>query len=134
MRTMHFLDSSDMKGRSQKCNYVLIIFTIRMKKKTYFFITLSHHLGVHYWYNMTEDMSCERIFPIFLLFNGGRLNAFGFAFATNITDSEKRFEHPPQNAYGVCNPNLPKPTNQLNFSCLASCILFIVVETLQLCK
>ncbi|KAK3104840.1 hypothetical protein FSP39_011415, partial [Pinctada imbricata] len=52
-------------------------------------------MGVHYWYNTRLDMPCEEFFPMFLLYNGGVLNAFGWAFQGDLTSP--RVEHPPQN-------------------------------------
>ncbi|XP_069140438.1 uncharacterized protein [Argopecten irradians] len=49
-------------------------------------------MGVHYWYDIKEDMSCDDFFPVFLLYNSGRLNAFGWAVATDV--KSKRMEHP----------------------------------------
>ena len=59
--------------------------------------------GVHYWYNTSQDMSCNDFYPMFLLYNDGVLNAFGWAFGMNLESSE-RFEHPPESSYDVsCN-------------------------------
>ncbi|XP_022290234.1 uncharacterized protein LOC111101877 [Crassostrea virginica] len=49
-------------------------------------------MGVHYWLDATQDMSCDRFFPVFLLYNGGVLNAFGWAFQADLSSS--RYEHP----------------------------------------
>ena len=56
--------------------------------------------GLHYWYNVRKDMDCNEFFPVFLLYNDGVLNAFGWAFGLNIQTSS-RFEHPPQTIYNV---------------------------------
>ncbi|CAG2202124.1 unnamed protein product [Mytilus edulis] len=53
-------------------------------------------MGLHYWYNIRKDMSCDEFYPSFLLYNGGKLNAFGWAFIADLTSS--RLEHPPQSA------------------------------------
>ncbi|XP_060065158.1 uncharacterized protein LOC132545493 [Ylistrum balloti] len=50
-------------------------------------------MGEHYWYNVTSDMNCDDFFPVFLLYNKGRLNAFGWALGTPMTSN--RTEHPP---------------------------------------
>ncbi|OWF54730.1 uncharacterized protein LOC110441365 [Mizuhopecten yessoensis] len=52
-------------------------------------------MGVHYWYNVKVDMSCDDFFPVFLLYNGGKLNAFGWALGTDM--ASPRMEHPPKN-------------------------------------
>ena len=44
-------------------------------------------------------MSCDNFFPVFLLYNDGVLNAFGWAFGMNI--QADRFEHPPQATFSV---------------------------------
>jgi len=52
-------------------------------------------MGVHYWYNFTADTACDAIFPVFLLYNGGSLNAWGWVFPTNpVEDGGNRFENP----------------------------------------
>lgn len=55
--------------------------------------------GVHYWYAATRDMSCDNFFPVFLLYNGGVLNAFGWAFQADLSSS--RFEHPTTSSFAV---------------------------------
>jgi len=50
-------------------------------------------MGQHYWYNSSPAMDCDDLFPIFLLYNQGILNGFGFATGTDITSSN--VEHPP---------------------------------------
>ena len=49
-------------------------------------------MGQHYWWNIRADMPCEEFFPVFLLYNSGKLNAFGFAFQGDF--SSPRYEHP----------------------------------------
>ncbi|XP_033756817.1 uncharacterized protein LOC117339372 [Pecten maximus] len=48
-------------------------------------------MGVHYWYNINANMSCDDFFPVFLLYNRGWLNGFGWAIGTDI--SSPRMEH-----------------------------------------
>lgn len=57
-------------------------------------------LGVHYWYNTRKDMSCDEFYPVFLLYNGGQLNAFGWAFQAPMTSPH--MEHPPKSTIKVC--------------------------------
>lgn len=64
-----------------------------------FIFDMLYTTGVHYWYNITESMNCDNFFPAFLLYNGGRLNAFGWAMV--IEQSSKRFEHPPHSSFSV---------------------------------
>ena len=59
-------------------------------------------VGHHYWYNLTSDTSCDDIWPMFLLYNKGELNAFGWAFQ-ELYDSP-RYEHPTSKILRVsCN-------------------------------
>lgn len=51
-------------------------------------------MGVHYWYNIRKNMSCDEFYPVFLLYNGGQLNAFGWAFQAPMTSPH--MEHPPK--------------------------------------
>ena len=44
-------------------------------------------------------MSCDDFFPAFLLYNGGKLNAFGWA-TLGYFESD-RYEHPPKFVLGV---------------------------------
>jgi hypothetical protein len=44
-------------------------------------------------------MNCEDFFPAFLLYNGGKLNAFGWATMGDFKSN--RYEHPPSFALGV---------------------------------
>jgi len=44
-------------------------------------------MGKHYWYKLTPDMDCSTIFPFFLLYNSGDLNAFGFFIPTQATSA-----------------------------------------------
>ena len=57
--------------------------------------------GQHYWYNVTSDMSCEDFWPMFLLYNGGELNAFGWAFQGDL--NSPRYEKPTPDVLGVTN-------------------------------
>jgi len=64
-------------------------------------------MGMHYWYDVRDTMDCDDIFPVFLLYNKKRLNAFGWAFNPNY-DSSYRWEHPQQSAFKHFLP-LPFP-------------------------
>ncbi|KAK3599387.1 hypothetical protein CHS0354_036398 [Potamilus streckersoni] len=63
-------------------------------------------MGVHYWYNLRADMPCNEFFPVFLLYNEGELNAFGWALGTNIAGTQ-RLEHPPQSSYSKFMETVP---------------------------
>ena len=53
-------------------------------------------MGVHYWANVngqvTVDMNADDFVPIFLQYNKGELNGFGWGFNGNLTST--RYEHP----------------------------------------
>ena len=53
-------------------------------------------MGTHYWRDMTVDMDCDDTYPIFLLYNGGALDAWGIALAHSDRPylSSYRWEHP----------------------------------------
>ncbi|KAL4223546.1 hypothetical protein ACF0H5_017017 [Mactra antiquata] len=56
-------------------------------------------MGMHYWYNIRSNMTCDEFFPVFLMYNDGLLNSFGWALGMNIETSEF-LEHPPPTSYG----------------------------------
>eukprot|EP00058_Branchiostoma_floridae_P022839 XP_002608329.1 hypothetical protein BRAFLDRAFT_89333 [Branchiostoma floridae] len=49
-------------------------------------------MGQHYWYDTSADMDCEDFFPVFLLYNSGRLNGFGWNINADL--NSPRYEHP----------------------------------------
>lgn len=55
-------------------------------------------MGVHYWASLSgpinESTQADDFVPIFLLFNRGRLNGFGWLFNADL--KSPRYEHPPQ--------------------------------------
>lgn len=66
-------------------------------------------MGVHYWASLsgkvTKDTDPDDFFPVFLLYNKGKLNAFGWAFNANLTS--KRFEHPSETAFPLILKDVP---------------------------
>jgi len=51
-------------------------------------------MGQHYWYDISQDLSCDDLFPAFLLYNTkGQL--FGWGFVSDANVPGKRVEHPP---------------------------------------
>ena len=56
--------------------------------------------GDHYWYNITEDIDCDDIFPIFALYQDGTMVAFGWSFSKSYSNSD-RWEHPVRPLFGV---------------------------------
>ncbi|KAK3609730.1 hypothetical protein CHS0354_011422 [Potamilus streckersoni] len=63
-------------------------------------------MGVHYWNNLHVDMPCNELFPVFLLYNKGNLNAFGWALQTNVPGTQ-RLEHPPPSSYSLFMKTVP---------------------------
>ncbi|KAK3104454.1 hypothetical protein FSP39_002394 [Pinctada imbricata] len=63
-------------------------------------------MGKHYFHALSLDMSCDHFFPVFLLYNGGNLDAFGWAFKANI--QSPRAEHPPNNTIAVVMDPVPR--------------------------
>ena len=54
---------------------------------------IAHFTGQHYWYDVSKKMDCQDFFPVFLLYNDGLLNGFGWATSGNL--ESKYVEHPP---------------------------------------
>ncbi|OWF54729.1 uncharacterized protein LOC110441354 [Mizuhopecten yessoensis] len=55
-------------------------------------------MGMHYWYDVKADMSCDDFFPVFLLYNHGKLNAFGWALGRAMDTTRYPYlEHPSGN-------------------------------------
>ena len=52
-----------------------------------------YSMGMHYWYDTSLNMSCDDFFPSFILYNKGKLNAFGWAVGADMNTN--RVEHPP---------------------------------------
>jgi len=63
-------------------------------------------MGKHYWYDISKDMNCDNTFPVFLLYNSGRLNGFGWAFNPNY-DNSPRWEHPTRTVFGAFMKEVP---------------------------
>ncbi|CAF3709047.1 unnamed protein product [Rotaria sp. Silwood1] len=57
-------------------------------------------MGVHYWYDNRLDNKCDEIFPVFLLYNKGKLTGFGWGLAGKY-DYSKRTESVPYGAVSV---------------------------------
>ncbi|KAL5022531.1 hypothetical protein ScPMuIL_001686 [Solemya velum] len=51
-------------------------------------------MGVHYWYNNSREIPCDEFLPVFPMYNGGKLNAFGWVFFAK-PDFSKWAEFPP---------------------------------------
>jgi len=69
-----------------------------------------YSMGVHYWYDVSLNMTCDDFFPSFILYNKGKLNAFGWAVGADMTSH--RVEHPPHSV--ISQFMTPTPTCLLN--------------------
>ncbi|XP_032217785.1 uncharacterized protein LOC116601181 [Nematostella vectensis] len=49
-------------------------------------------MGQHYWYNISNNMNCEDFYPVFIMYNGGELNGFGWNIQKDL--KSLRYEHP----------------------------------------
>ncbi|KAK6170277.1 hypothetical protein SNE40_018704 [Patella caerulea] len=63
-------------------------------------------MGVHYWYDARTDTDCNAFFPVFLLYNRGKLNGFGWAFTTDLTSP--RYEHPDPSVFKAFITEVPE--------------------------
>eukprot|EP01099_Mayorella_cantabrigiensis_P004419 TRINITY_DN331_c0_g1_i2.p1 TRINITY_DN331_c0_g1~~TRINITY_DN331_c0_g1_i2.p1 ORF type:complete len:288 (-),score=67.30 TRINITY_DN331_c0_g1_i2:134-997(-) len=68
-------------------------------------------MGKHYWYNLTATTDCNYLYPVFLLYNNGDLDSFGWVIGKLPEESGPRWEHPygnqlklflPENAQPAC--------------------------------
>jgi hypothetical protein len=64
--------------------------------------------GEHYWYELRVNMALDEFYPAFLLYNSGKLNAFGWALNVNLNSS--RYEHPTPSVFGVSQAFHPSST------------------------
>merc|ERR1711872_188210 len=48
--------------------------------------------GTYHWYNVSRDMDCEMMYPVFALYSKGKLNAFGWSLKGYFND--EKFDHP----------------------------------------
>ncbi|KAJ8317107.1 hypothetical protein KUTeg_005011 [Tegillarca granosa] len=87
-------------------------------------------MGMHYWYNTRQDMSCDDFFPVFLLYNGGKLNAFGWAINADL--SSPHLEHPPTSTFTAFMD--PVPSCLYNAGPLATLHIYLTGKpALDLC-
>jgi hypothetical protein len=64
------------------------------------------YLGIHYWYDNRLDANCDTFFPVFLLYNKGKLTGFGWV-AFGKFEYTKRTEFPPLAAITVSLKKFP---------------------------
>ncbi|XP_060066698.1 uncharacterized protein LOC132546979 [Ylistrum balloti] len=86
-------------------------------------------MGVHYWYDVESDMPCDDFFPVFLLYNRGRLNAFGWAIGMDMTSP--RMEHPPHDVIQTFMN--PVPQCLLNIPRLSTMHIYMANPLLNFC-
>ncbi|XP_050394540.1 uncharacterized protein LOC126812282 [Patella vulgata] len=63
-------------------------------------------MGRHYWYDLSANSDCQKQYPVFLMYNDGRLNSFGWAFTTSLTS--QRYEHPTPSYFGTFMKQVPR--------------------------
>lgn len=68
-------------------------------------------MGVHFWADidgnqLSENTEADNFAPLFLLYNKGKLNGFGWAFNADLPS--KRYEHPGQDVLGMFFNKIPK--------------------------
>ncbi|XP_019646336.1 PREDICTED: uncharacterized protein LOC109486867 [Branchiostoma belcheri] len=51
-------------------------------------------MGKHYFKNLRENMRCEELYPLFPLYNDGKLNAFGLIVGASVPSPTSRYESP----------------------------------------
>jgi len=53
-------------------------------------------MGKHYWYKINSTMTCDQLFPVFLIYNKGVLTTYGAITGVGSaqTQSSSRWEHP----------------------------------------
>jgi charged multivesicular body protein 7 len=60
-------------------------------------------MGQHYWWDVSEDMNCDKMMPFCLLYNSGKFNGFCFAMNDYFTNANPhRFEHPSNSEAKLC--------------------------------
>ncbi|XP_028399987.1 uncharacterized protein LOC114523308 [Dendronephthya gigantea] len=55
-------------------------------------------MGQHYWFNISKEMHCDDLFPVFLLYNKQKLTGFGWAMIADF-QTTARVEHPTQSIF-----------------------------------
>jgi len=68
-------------------------------------------MGAHFWADidgteLNENTNPDNFAPLFLLYNKGKLNGFGWAFNADL--SSKRYEHPGQDVLSMFFNKIPK--------------------------
>lgn len=67
-----------------------------------------HSAGQHYWYDISQNMNCDDFYPVFIMYNGKRLNSFGWNTYGDL--KSKRYEHPSASVLKVSEELIEKFT------------------------
>jgi len=87
-------------------------------------------MGVHYWFDTSTNMDCNDFQPVFLLYNEGILNAFGWAMGLGQTS--KRYEHPTPSVFSGFMDPVPKCLS--DYPALSTMHIYMTAHpTLDLC-
>eukprot|EP00455_Lapot_gusevi_P046641 TRINITY_DN616_c0_g1_i2.p2 TRINITY_DN616_c0_g1~~TRINITY_DN616_c0_g1_i2.p2 ORF type:complete len:121 (-),score=46.64 TRINITY_DN616_c0_g1_i2:255-617(-) len=75
-------------------------------------------MGLHYWFNTSQNMDCSDFFPVFLLYNHGVLSAYGVIVLTDVPIASPRWEHPPYRLFSlfIKPENLPLCLQKVQFN------------------
>ncbi|CAG5115666.1 unnamed protein product [Candidula unifasciata] len=71
------------------------------------------YMGIHFYYNITFDMSCDQLFPVVILYNKGQLNTFAWMFLSVFQD--KRYEVSPKKVFPFFISPVPKCMDSFDF-------------------
>lgn len=80
-------------------------------------------MGQHYWFDISTGMNCDDFFPMFVLYNKKRLNAFGWAQTCDLTSS--RYEHPTWNKLDYFFAKGTKPQCLKNVKALSTMHIYL---------
>eukprot|EP00795_Rhopilema_esculentum_P002681 gene2681-889_t len=100
-----------------------------MKGTNWKFGKCFYQMGNHYWHNISSNMDCNNFFPVFLLYNGGKLNAFGWALGGDAQD--KNFEHPERAYLKYFFQDTNKPKCLENFSMRSTLHIYLQSSSLK---
>ena len=86
---------------------------------TLFYLCIS---GTFYWYEISRDMDCESVFPVYVLYSKGKLSSFGLTLKGHV--NSQIFDHPNPSLAFVSSSFVSHP---LIFSCfIANFVNFIL--------
>lgn len=64
-------------------------------------ISLLNLTGIHYHYNISTDLDCEKALPLFLLFSPQSQSLIGFGWGGPFVVSSAEWEKPPPSLFAV---------------------------------